>query len=58
MRRSLVTVAVLFVAIAALAQRRDDFDFGFGGRVPAIHNVAYDGRFTFVRVKYETAPGV
>ena len=45
------------MAITALAQRRDDFDFGFGGRVPAIHNVPYDGQFTFVRIKYETAPG-
>ena len=46
------------VAIAALAQRRfGDFD-GFGyGRMPPIHNVPYDGQFTFVRVKYETAPG-
>src|SRR4029077_19596033 len=31
-------------------------DFGFGS-APVIHNVAYDGQFTFVRVKYETAPG-
>src|SRR6185295_20236129 len=57
-RRSTLTAAgVLLVAIAALAQRRDLFDFGFGGREPAIHNVPYDGQFTFVRVKYETAPG-
>jgi hypothetical protein len=39
-------------APAAGAQRY----FGFG-REPAIKNVAYDGKFTFVRVKYETAPG-
>jgi Domain of unknown function (DUF4159) len=59
-RRSLLAVAVaIAVAAVAYAQRRFD-DFGFGGyrgRVPAIHNVPYDGRFTFVRVKYETAPG-
>jgi len=24
---------------------------------PEIHNVPYDGRFTFARIKYETAPG-
>ena len=27
------------------------------GREPTIHNVPYDGQFTFVRVKYDTAPG-
>ena len=59
MRRSLLTAAgLLVVAVAALAQRRDPFDYyGFSGREPAIHNVPYDGQFTFVRVKYETAPG-
>ena len=25
--------------------------------MPAIHNVPYDGQFTFVRVQYDTAPG-
>jgi len=38
----------------ALAQRLENFGFG---RVPKIHNAPYDGRFTFVRVQYETAPG-
>ena len=58
-RRSLIAGAlVLCVAAAALAQRR----FGDGGfdeypRTPAIHNVPYDGQYTFVRVKYDTAPG-
>jgi hypothetical protein len=57
-RPSLIALAlVLSVAAAALAQR-EFFGGGFGyGRVPAIHNVPYDGRFTFVRIKYETAPG-
>ena len=45
---------VLCAATAALAQRLENFR---PGRVPAIHNVPYDGRFTFVRVRYETAPG-
>ena len=57
MRRLLLTAAgVLLVAIAALAQGREFFDFGYG-RNPTIHNVPYDGQFTFVRVRYETAPG-
>jgi Domain of unknown function (DUF4159) len=37
-------------------------DFGFGpfeprGRFHVMPNTGYDGRFTFVRVNYETAPG-
>jgi hypothetical protein len=48
---------VLGFAMAALAQRRFFDDRGYRGREPAIHNVPYDGQFTFVRVKYETAPG-
>jgi hypothetical protein len=46
------TVAGLLVAVSALAQ--------FGGPRGPFHerpNVAYDGRFTFVRLKYTTAPG-
>jgi hypothetical protein len=44
----------LLVAVSALAQ----FGGGFG-RGPFIvrPNIHYDGRFTFVRVKYTTAPG-
>jgi len=42
-------------ATAAFAQR-EFFGYGYG-RVPAIHNIAYDGQFAFVRIKYETAPG-
>jgi hypothetical protein len=58
-RRILMAAALLVgVALAALAQRRfDDFGFGFRGREPAIKNVPYDGQFTFVRIKYDTAPG-
>jgi uncharacterized protein DUF4159 len=50
-----VLIAMLFAASAASAQRF------FGGRFAApfktLPNIPYDGRFTFVRVKYETAPG-
>src|SRR5207247_3869170 len=48
---------MLVVAFAAFAQRPGGF---FGGRLMSFRgepNAPYDGRFTFVRVKYETAPG-
>src|SRR6266566_2154900 len=45
--------ALLLLTVAAEAQLR----FYGLGREPIIHNIPYDGRFTFVRVKYETAPG-
>ena len=45
--------ALLLLTVAAEAQ----FRFYGRGREPIIHNIPYDGRFTFVRVKYETAPG-
>jgi len=59
-RAPLIAIALTFlVALAALAQRRfDDFGFGgFRGREPEIRNIPYDGQFTFVRIKYDTAPG-
>jgi hypothetical protein len=44
--------AVLLIAATALAQ------FGFArGPFRERPNIPYDGRFTFVRVKYNTAPG-
>ena len=49
------------IAVTALAQgRRFGGGFGFGGprgRFRTMPNAPYDGRFTFVRVSYETAPG-
>src|SRR5438552_8990832 len=43
---------VLLAAGAALAQ------FGFArGPFHEYPNIPYDGRFTFVRIKYQTAPG-
>ncbi len=57
---ALAALAML-VAVTAFAQRRFGGRFGgFGGRRQSINtmpNVPYDGRFTFVRVKYETAEG-
>ena len=46
---------LLAISFNALAQR-----FGFRGRMVPFDiqpNAPYDGRFTFVRVKYQTAPG-
>ena len=54
-RYFLASVAALLLAVTAPAQ-----DFGFGRREGPFHvmpNVRYDGRFTFVRVNYQTAPG-
>ena len=48
-------LALLCLTATALAQRG-----GFGGprgRLQILPNIPYDGRFTFVRVNYETAPG-
>src|SRR3954453_1789459 len=53
----LMTLAFCCTALTTLAQRGFG---GFGGRfIPFTiqPNARYDGRFTFVRVKYETAPG-
>jgi Domain of unknown function (DUF4159) len=57
-RAAVITCASLIcvaVAAAALAQREfGDFQ---RGRLQVQPNIPYDGRFTFVRVSYETAPG-
>ena len=54
-RLSVVFIALLLcLSLTALAQRR------FGGYRTAVEklpNLPYDGRFTFVRVNYDTAPG-
>ena len=50
----LTATALLCLSSAALAQR---FFFRGGGREPDVRNLSYDGRFTFARLKYTTAPG-
>ena len=50
-------IVVLVVSVVPFGQRR-----GFGGgdrfaQLGVAPNLPYDGRFTFIRVKYETAPG-
>jgi len=54
---AIVCASLISVAAAALAQREFG-DFGFQrGRLQVLPNIPYDGRFTFVRISYETAPG-
>jgi hypothetical protein len=47
---------LLGLGVAALAQR-DGFGGFRGGRMRKLPNAPYDGRFTFVRINYDTAPG-
>src|SRR6059058_5405702 len=55
MRRIVVIAAALVsFALAAFAQR---FFGGGAGDESAVRNIPYDGQFTFLRLKYETAPG-
>ena len=54
-RRALAAALLLSCAAgAALAQRGD---FRAFGREPEVHNVPYDGRFTFARVRFANPPG-
>jgi hypothetical protein len=50
-----LTMALVLLAGAALAQRR--FFGRQRGREIDVQNQPYDGRFTFARVRYDTAPG-
>ena len=53
-----ILIASLLMVTAALAQRRREFGGGgpFRARVPMMKNTSYDGRFTFVRMNYESTP--
>jgi hypothetical protein len=53
-QRRFAALVVLLCATAAVAtaQRR-----GFYGWDETVRNIPYDGRFTFVRIRYTTAPG-
>jgi hypothetical protein len=55
MRIVAAAALVVCAGVAGFAQRRGMFS-GVG-REPALHNGTYDGRFTFVRLKFDTAPG-
>ena len=53
-------VVILSLSVAALAQRRGRGFGGFSGSRMLrgqLPNAPYDGRFTFVRINYDTAPG-
>ncbi len=52
----LITGALLLGLGAAILAQRGGFGGPFGP-VHAVANTRYDGRFTFVRISYETAPG-
>ena len=51
-----LTSVLLCLSSVAFAQRRF-FSRGGEGRDPEVHNIPYDGRFTFARLKYTTGPG-
>jgi len=56
--RSLIAASIVVIAAAAaLAQVGGGFGFGGRVRLQVQPNARYDGRFTFVRVNYESAPG-
>jgi len=49
---ALAAGAVLFAGSTALAQRQGGRGFGGGSNAPIKPNLPYDGRFTFVRLRY------
>jgi Domain of unknown function (DUF4159) len=53
--------ALILLATGSAVAQRGFGQRGFGQREPAeapkVHNIPYDGRFTFARIEYETAPG-
>ena len=57
---AIIAVLIFGLGVAALAQRRERGFGGFGGSRMLrgqLPNTPYDGRFTFVRINYDTAPG-
>jgi hypothetical protein len=53
----LLTVAVVLASSLALFAQRGGGGFGFGGRSGVYPNVAYDGQFTFARLRYTPVLG-
>ena len=56
-RRLPALVAVFVLSAAALVAAGQRAFRGFRTYEPPIQNAEYDGRFTFARIKYVTAPG-
>src|ERR1041384_7586216 len=53
-----IVIAVAILALGGVAYAQRFRIFGGGeGRDPEARNQPYDGRFTFARLKYTTAPG-
>jgi Domain of unknown function (DUF4159) len=58
MRTTLLTAALVLATVApATGQRGFRRGFRQQEREPTVHNLPYDGRFTFARIAYVTAPG-
>jgi len=56
-RRAAVIACLSLVCLAATALAQREFGDFVRGRLQIQKNIPYDGRFTFVRISYETAPG-
>ena len=54
---AIVSMAAIVLSIGAVALAQRGRLFGEFGDASRVRNVPYDGRFTFVRIKYDTAPG-
>ena len=48
---------VVATAVTAVAWGQQRLGFTGQGGGPQVRNVRYDGRFTFARIRFETAPG-
>jgi hypothetical protein len=57
MKKFCATMAAAIVVMSGLALAQRRFFGGEHAYEPRSYNIRYDGRFTFVRVKYTTAPG-
>ena len=55
-RRWAIFVLTAIASLAAAASAQEFFG-GEGGHEPEVHNIPYDGRFTFARARYATGPG-
>ena len=55
-RRAAIALAVAAALSTVVAAQRARFWDQYAVE-PRLHNVPYDGRFTFARIKYTTAPG-